>query len=251
MDLENLTKTQIILLTLLVSFVTSIATAIATVSLVEQAPADVTRVIDRIVERPAETIRKDQKEVITQERTIVVKEAELIAQAVAKVTPSIVRIYSGRNGDFKGITVIADKDGTLLTHLPLVSGDKAILYNGLESIVTRSETDQKLWALHKEDKTLSEITPAVLGGSDLKLGQTVIAIGGNTENAISPGNISQISPNSSQSGSSESSFLLNTTVDVSIVMPGSVLINLDGHIIGEAASREDGTFITVGSFKEI
>ena len=38
MDLEHLNKTQIILLTLLVSFVTSIATGIVTVSLLAQAP---------------------------------------------------------------------------------------------------------------------------------------------------------------------------------------------------------------------
>jgi hypothetical protein len=45
MNLEQLNKTQIILLTLLVSFVTSIATAIATAALIQKAPADITRVI--------------------------------------------------------------------------------------------------------------------------------------------------------------------------------------------------------------
>jgi len=56
MDLEQLNKSQIVLLTMLVSFVTSIATGIVTVSLIEEAPTDVTRVIQRVVERTVETV---------------------------------------------------------------------------------------------------------------------------------------------------------------------------------------------------
>ena len=48
--MEHLTKQQIILLTLLVSFVTSIATGIVTVSLINQAPANTTNTIERVIE---------------------------------------------------------------------------------------------------------------------------------------------------------------------------------------------------------
>src|SRR5688572_10583017 len=98
MDLESLNKTQIILLTLLVSFVTSIATGIATVSLMEEAPTDVTRVISRIIERPIETITSGGSGGVT-ERTVIVSEGERIADAVKKAEPSIVRLYtvSGKN----------------------------------------------------------------------------------------------------------------------------------------------------------
>ena len=48
--MEHLTKQQIILLALLVSFVTSIATGIVTVSLINQAPAGTTNTVERIIE---------------------------------------------------------------------------------------------------------------------------------------------------------------------------------------------------------
>ena len=48
--MESLTKTQIVLLVLLVSFVTSLATGIVTVTLVNQAPQPVTHTINKVVE---------------------------------------------------------------------------------------------------------------------------------------------------------------------------------------------------------
>src|SRR4029077_18213268 len=54
MDIEKLTKSQIVLLTLLVSFVTSIATGIVTVSLMDQAPPAIAQSVSRIVEHTVE-----------------------------------------------------------------------------------------------------------------------------------------------------------------------------------------------------
>ncbi len=106
-DIEDLNKSQIILLTLLVSFVTSIATGIVTVSLMEKAPKDVVRVVQRVVERTVEKVEsakpenKDEKQVIEKviEKTVVVTEADLLAKAVSSVRPKLYRIYDA-SGNF-------------------------------------------------------------------------------------------------------------------------------------------------------
>ncbi|HEY0010446.1 MAG TPA: hypothetical protein VGB97_00860 [Candidatus Paceibacterota bacterium] len=56
MDIEDLSKAQLLLLMLLVNFVVSVATAILTVSLLDEAPLSVTQTVDRIVDHTVETI---------------------------------------------------------------------------------------------------------------------------------------------------------------------------------------------------
>ena len=90
MDLEELSKSQIILLTLLVSFVTSIATGIVTVSLMDQAPPAIAQTVNRIVERTVEkvvSLPSQTAAAVTTEKTVVIKESDLISDAVAKMTP--------------------------------------------------------------------------------------------------------------------------------------------------------------------
>ena len=103
MDIEHLSKSQIVLLTLLISFVTSIATGIVTVSLMAQAPPAIAQTVNRIVEQtvqqvvPANQSASAGKTVVTEQKTVVVKESDMISQAVARVSPSLVRMtFTGR-----------------------------------------------------------------------------------------------------------------------------------------------------------
>jgi len=56
MDVNDLNKSQLILLAVLLSFVTSIATGITTVTLMQQAPASITVPINRVIRETVEKI---------------------------------------------------------------------------------------------------------------------------------------------------------------------------------------------------
>ena len=88
MEIEKLTKMQIVLLTLLVSFVASIATGIVTVTLMDQTPPVMVQTLNRVVERTVERVvpndTKQGASIITKETTVVVKEEDLITDSINK-----------------------------------------------------------------------------------------------------------------------------------------------------------------------
>ncbi len=59
MDINELNKTQLVLLTLLITFVVSIATGIVTVSLMQRAPKAVPQLVNNVIERTIEKVSTD------------------------------------------------------------------------------------------------------------------------------------------------------------------------------------------------
>jgi hypothetical protein len=59
MDINELNKTQLVLLTLLITFVVSIATGIVTVSLMQKAPKTVPQLVNNVIERTIEKVSTD------------------------------------------------------------------------------------------------------------------------------------------------------------------------------------------------
>ena len=116
--MEDLTKTQIILLTLLISFVTSIATGIITTSLLAEAPASVTQTINRVVEHTIEKVTPTTGGSNTKETTII-NEDDAVTSAISKATPAVVRIKSpiapDGSQEFYGLGVIVSKSGLVLS----------------------------------------------------------------------------------------------------------------------------------------
>ena len=92
-QMEHLTKTQIVMLVLLVSFVTSLATGIVTVTLVNQAPQPITHTIGKVIEKVVST-EIIEKEVPANTKVIVIDPEEKAIEVVKKVSPAVVRIVA-------------------------------------------------------------------------------------------------------------------------------------------------------------
>src|SRR5665213_949956 len=129
MDIEELSKSQIVLLVLLVSFVTSMATGIVTVSLMDQAPPSVAETVDRVIQQTVKEVASPGQiasaaAATTPQKTVIMKEPDEIAAAVQKSSSSIVRLYSADGSTFLGMGVVLDSTGTIVTDLGAI-GDAA------------------------------------------------------------------------------------------------------------------------------
>lgn len=248
MDIERLSKMQIVLLTLLVSFVTSIATGIATVSLIEKAPVDVMRVIDRIVEKPIETFIPSEKEVIT--KTVVVQENELIAQAVESMRPSLVRLYEiGRSKNtFVALGIITNESGGMVSgtasfkekgiYLAVLDDGATVRVvagtnsNGVVTFAVDSEQEGEM-------PVFRPVTSVAAG--TLKLGQTVVVLSGGESYTVSPGVITTTIPQD-QENTTTGGIFIKTTIDTTGMAPGTPLMTNKGELIGIIVPDEAGLF---------
>lgn len=205
--MEELNKNQLILLVLLITFVTSIGTGIMTVSLLMEAPVEVTNTINRVVERTIESVGPVQTIITggpkeTQIQTVVVKEEDQVIGAIEKNTKSVVRIRERNTAvgvdNLYGLGVVVSKEGIIVT-------DKKIISEAMEYVVIMSDGTEIPLVAMVADKNSNigffkakpvgsyTFTPVVYAGSEPKLGQSAVVIGGDTTNAISVGRVTLIS----------------------------------------------------------
>ncbi|MDE1925288.1 MAG: hypothetical protein KGH79_03865 [Patescibacteria group bacterium] len=239
MNLEQLTKHQIVLLTLLVSFVTSIATGIVTVSLLGQAPPGVTKTINQIVEHTVETVVPSAPNQTSTVKTVVVKNDDLAATSIASAQKAIVRIVAKGSDQLVARGIIIDNKGTAVTDGAALADSgaadfEAILQDGervpvmLPKIVA---TSTPLLAVRVTVGTSTAFSPAAITDqSKLQLGQSVIRIGGTGTDVVGEGVIAALPAKDSNE--------VDTTVSAST--PGSVLITLFGEIIGITTTQSLG-----------
>ncbi|MEX0652048.1 MAG: trypsin-like peptidase domain-containing protein [Candidatus Paceibacterota bacterium] len=257
MDIEHLTKSQTVLLVLLVSFVTSIATGIVTVSLLEEAPPIVTQTINRVVEHTIERVVPGESQtatVVKTEKTIVVNEEDLITTAIEKNANKIVKIYKGTvDGPvYVGVGVLVSKDGIVaaVTDRSIINPTglyTVILSDGREvssEVVTTSpEKPTILLQLKFTDK--DGVVPGSIKYGDinnLKLGQTILTLYGKTRMSIGLGIISGLDeqeknipadPQSTEEAKTISVLeAIETSIDSGKIDKGGVLLNLFGDVVG-------------------
>jgi S1-C subfamily serine protease len=242
--MEELNKHQLILLTLLVSFVTSIATGIITFTLLQEAPVEVTQTINRVVERTIEKVTPAEntggKEVVREVQ--VVSEEDLVLKSIEKSAKSIVRVkVLGIDGTevTTGLGIVVSNGVIVVDSRSVInsSSAKVVFADGKSYNTAKSWNDGELTYFNVGVPSSEKYTfyPATLGKADaLKLGQTVIAVSGKDSNAVSISRVSKLDKD-------ETGNVTNIISDVPIsrAHKGSPLLNLNGEIVGIEAPATD------------
>ncbi len=264
--MEHLTKQQIVLLTLFISFVTSMATGIVTVSLMDQSSTGVTQTINRVVERTIErVVSGTPSEANT---AAVISYEDQVALNAEKVGKSVVRIKP-RGTDAEsvvGIGLIVSNEAVILADKEAVSRSDDLVarfYTGQEFPVRIIQSQISgdivflLADIPKEMKSQLEIVPITFATS-VKLGQTVFSLFGKDSNSLEQGIIEKTSENGDSSSALTLVSPIFTSINPSSTDLGSPLFTIFGEVIGIETSsymnnsdNSKGIFYPVNPLKPI
>ena len=246
MDIKDLNKSQLILLAVLLSFVTSIATGITTVTLMQQAPVSFTAPVNRVVQQTVDKIEQVEGKTITQ--TVVVKEEDLVVDAIAKNQTAVFTITKETQDPPTFVTAevsagrgfAISTDGIIVADATLVP-DKEVYYVKNDSGKFKADfvsTDKagfsflKIGAAVNGKDELAFTVPAFGDLSKMKIGQQVLVLGNTISSSIFEG------------------LNANKGIDLSVSKSnvGALVLNLDGEVLGIALG---GDTIPFASIKDI
>jgi len=233
MDIEELSKSQLILLTILVNFVTSVATGILTVSLLDHAPAFVTQTVNRVVERTIETVAAAPAAII---QAPAPSNQDLVTAAIGADAARAVAIYAADTGT----STPAISIGTYLPKARAIAtaAQDAIPKEVLVEFTNGSFTPASLARQGKgiaiygfaDDATLPKMaSPTLVPASDLKLGETVLALGAGGFAAT--GIVARVSEKG----------VYTTLPDIGT---GSAVVDLSGNLVGISGGAAPGLLIS-------
>jgi len=226
MNLEDLNKSQLLLLTVLVNFVTSIAVSVLTVSLLAQAPATITQTVNRIVEHTVEKVASstpiDRIIPASQPQTVVIRDEDLLTAAIQANSKRYVTIYSvyGTSTPLIAGTYLPKARAvvTAASGLP-----KEVLIGFSDGTVrpaslSKSGATLSIYGFADDAKLPDAPTPNLLAKDSLKEGQTVLATGANGR--VVTGIVTKVDE------------LVHTSI--TSVELGSAAVSSSGNIIGIA-----------------
>ncbi len=98
--MEDLNRSQLILLVLLVTFVTSVATAIVTATLVNQAPSPITQTVGKVIEKTVQTIipaNADNQKNTSPPQTVVITQEDQITKIAADTSSAVVSVVATKD----------------------------------------------------------------------------------------------------------------------------------------------------------
>lgn len=242
MDVKDLNKSQLILLAILLSFVTSIATGITTVTLMQQAPSSVTVPINRVVRETVQKIVPQEGKTVT--NTVVIKEEDLVVDAIAKNQTAIFSVTKeAQDADGKTIEGGAGRgfavspDGIVAVDGNLVSDSKGVYYLKNDSGKFKADfisSNDKGFSFLKigdpvDGKSKVSFTVPSFGDLDkMKTGQKIILLGGSVSSFIYDGN-------------------KDIKLSINKANAGGIVLDLDGDALGLALFGDSSSFVPIDS----
>ena len=233
MNIEELSKSQLVLLTILVNFVMSVATGILTVSLLDTAPPYVTQTVNRVVERTIETVAAAAPATIIQAPAP--SNQDLVTAALGVAATRAVVIYAAETGTSTpsiSVGTYLPKSRAVATAAQGALPREALIGFPGDIYIFASiahEGDGVAIYGFADDATLPKATsPTLIATSDLKLGQTTLAIG--ADGSASTGIVARVSDDG-----------VHTTLPD--IGAGSAAVDLSGNLVGIGAGITPGLLI--------
>lgn len=242
MTIEELSKSQLLLLTILVNFITSIATGILTVSLLDRAPSVVTQTVNRVVERTIETVAQAAPTSISQSPAPSTQ--DLVTAAIGAAATRAVAVYAAETGT----TTSPVAYGTYLPRSRAVATASSPTALPREAIIAfpgnvylpasvAKEGDGITIYGFADTATLPKATaPILIAANDLKLGATALAIG--SDGSAATGIVARVNSEG-----------IRTTLPE--IGPGSAVVDLSGNLIGISTGGAGGVLIPASRIKAL
>ena len=234
MSIEELSKSQLILLTILVNFVMSIATGILTVSLLDHAPPYVTQTVNHVVERTIETVAKAAPAAIIQAPAP--SNQDLVMAAIGATATRAVSIYSAKTGTSTpaiSIGTYLPKSRAVATASQDALPKEALIGfpDGSYSAASLAHDGNGITIYGFADgAVLPKVSsPTLRAAGGLKLGETVLAI--SADGSAATGIVARVSKTG----------IRTTLPDIGA---GSAAVDLSGNLIGIGAGVTPGLLIS-------
>ena len=250
--MDHLSKQQLILLALLVSFMTSLATGIVTVSLMDQAPSGVTRTVSQVIEKTIQQVSAPESVAVG---TVTLSVKDQLANAVASVSPSVVKIEDMRANNIVGLGLVVSREGMIMTDRSIIvpfSSYEAVMSDGttvpMTIMSTNTVSSQTNNVQTNNDVVFLQPSSNISGASgtvftpidpatSFTLGQSVFSLAGTSTAILGQGVITDMA-----SSSASTSSLANAPSPIGTSIPtvktslGGPLFDIQGKIIGVRTS---------------
>lgn len=229
--MEDLTKQQTVLLTLLVSFVASIATSVSVVSLLNETPTTITQTVNRIVEKTIEKVVPAQMlptpTPLPPKEIPVMSESDSITRAVEMNLSKMILIREGET--LRGVGFVASGDALAVTDKNILgeSGEYSATFLNEKTykairVYASEDSDIAILQLRDEKDQIATSTPFVsFAQGEPKLGGSAIALGGKEGATVYQGIVSE-----------KTKTRIITNIPFKQIDRGGIIFGADGKVFG-------------------